>query len=680
LIVCVGNGLVADDAAGAAVYAALVEAPPPLARVALLATGGIRLLDLVEGEESLIVVDAVQLGAKVGTVHVLDWESLPRAQGPAVSVHGIGVREAIEMGRMLIPERMPRVVSLVGIEGKCFDELGGPMTAEVREAIPRAVTAVNTLAFASRRGAATNGSEGAEPLFAPPRGGAERYVQEISRLVDAMTQGKLDVRADASSFSPSWAAQLGLVNRMLDTLIAPLRLATGALDQIARGSIPNFVIDEYQGEFDDIKRSLNAFLAVMFGMHREMQSVVEAIKEGSLRSRGNDWDFSGNWQMLIAGVNETLDAVIYPVQAASAVLARMAKYDLTSRMTGHYKGEHAEIKRAVNATIDALVGALREVGDAAQRVSLASTEILESNHVVAEGASEQAKAIAVTSYNLESLAQSCRKNLSDARQACVSMETAKRAVHTSKEAATELRADMGKIRSSSEGTVAILQEINELAQQTDGLATDASTQGEKVTASGRGFAVVALEVRKLSGRCADAASSIDKAVSGGTAGREAKIQEIVSELRVVARESNYLALNAAIEAAHIADAGMEFRRITDRVRQLSLRSKEAAQKTEGFVSAAVEHARGGLEAALRIDQKLAEVVAGVGRGTELMELIAAANEDQTESVTAMASAMTEMSAVTTENASSAESSSKAAEGLASLTRRLEALVARFKLA
>ena len=142
VIVCVGNSLAGDDAAGCAVHDALTGRLPPRARLRLLGVGGIALLDDLQGEEFLIVVDAVQLGAVPGTVHVLAWDAIPAAEGAAVSLHGVGIREAGAVGRTLYPEIMPPRVYLVGIEGCRFDRLGEGMTPAVAAAIEEAVDKV----------------------------------------------------------------------------------------------------------------------------------------------------------------------------------------------------------------------------------------------------------------------------------------------------------------------------------------------------------------------------------------------------------------------------------------------------------------------------------------------------------------------------------------------------------
>jgi hydrogenase maturation protease len=143
LIVCIGNDLAADDGVGHAIYHALVKQELPAGtRLRLLGDGGLDLLEEMEGEDHLVVVDAVQFGAAPGTLHVLDWEQLPSGGTQPVSGHGIGIREAIEVGRCLYPEKIPRHIHLVGIEGKCFDRFRAYLSIEVAGAVEAAVAKV----------------------------------------------------------------------------------------------------------------------------------------------------------------------------------------------------------------------------------------------------------------------------------------------------------------------------------------------------------------------------------------------------------------------------------------------------------------------------------------------------------------------------------------------------------
>lgn len=149
LIVCIGNELVADDGVGWAVYDHLRKSSlADNVRLVFLGLGGLDLLEEIDGEEVLVVVDGVQLGAPAGTLHTLGWDRLPAASPRPVSGHGIGIREAISVGRKLYPERVPKEIFLVGVEGRCFDQLGARLSDEVALAVPAAAATVVALVTA----------------------------------------------------------------------------------------------------------------------------------------------------------------------------------------------------------------------------------------------------------------------------------------------------------------------------------------------------------------------------------------------------------------------------------------------------------------------------------------------------------------------------------------------------
>lgn len=140
LVVCIGNDLVGDDGVGHEIHRQLsTRALPSGVRVCLLGLGGIDLIDQLDGEELLIVVDAVQLGQPAGTVRVLPWDEIPASDLRPVSGHGIGIREAVQVCRQLYPDKAAETVYLVGVEGSCFNEVGTGLTDAVRRAAPEAV-------------------------------------------------------------------------------------------------------------------------------------------------------------------------------------------------------------------------------------------------------------------------------------------------------------------------------------------------------------------------------------------------------------------------------------------------------------------------------------------------------------------------------------------------------------
>ena len=62
-----------------------------------------------------------------------------------------------------------------------------------------------------------------------PKSGAS---EEILRLAEAMVNGELDERGNPDDFKGEDRQLITLVNRMLDALVTPLRIAANAIDQM----------------------------------------------------------------------------------------------------------------------------------------------------------------------------------------------------------------------------------------------------------------------------------------------------------------------------------------------------------------------------------------------------------------------------------------------------------------
>jgi hydrogenase maturation protease len=151
LVACMGNGLAGDSAAGSAVHSLLQGCGlPEGARLVLVPAGPMRLLDSLQDAEALVAVGEVELGARPGTVHVLDWREAPiGADGQGRSGHAL--RVTMEAARIRDPARAPRTAFLVGIEGRAYGGHAGLLHAEVAGALAGAARVVLDLAHGLAR-------------------------------------------------------------------------------------------------------------------------------------------------------------------------------------------------------------------------------------------------------------------------------------------------------------------------------------------------------------------------------------------------------------------------------------------------------------------------------------------------------------------------------------------------
>ncbi len=143
----------------------------------------------------------------------------------------------------------------------------------------------------------------------------------------------------------------------------------------------------------------------------------------------------------------------------------------------------------------------------ANQVADASGQISSANHILAEGASEQAASIEETSSSLEEMSAMTSQNADNATQADQSMCAASKEVVHANESMQQLTQSMTAISNASEDTSKIIKTIDEIAFQTNLLALNAAVEAARAGEAGAGFAVVADEVRNLAMRAADAAKS-----------------------------------------------------------------------------------------------------------------------------------------------------------------------------
>jgi len=199
-----------------------------------------------------------------------------------------------------------------------------------------------------------------------------------------------------------------------------------------------------------------------------------------------------------------------------------------------------------------------------------------------------------------------------------------------------------------EETSSSLEEMSSMTKQNADNATQANT--------------LAAEAKKAASNGSEAMTRMDGAIKDiqKSSDETAKIIKVIDE---IAFQTNLLALNAAVEAARAGEAGKGFAVVAEEVRNLAMRSAEAAKNTSNLIEQSVNNSRNGVQICGEVKAALDEIVGAIAKTTDLVGEIAAASKEQAQGVDQINTAVSQMDKVTQQNAANAEESASASEEL-----------------
>jgi hydrogenase maturation protease len=136
LFLGIGNGILSDDGAGIRVIEEIRAIVGEREGIEFDSgnVNSYRLIDIIEGYEKVVIVDAMKSGAKIGTLHKIPVKKL-KDRVSSFSIHTIDLGSAMKFGREM-GATMPKEVSLYGIEVEDTETFSEDLTPNVSREIP----------------------------------------------------------------------------------------------------------------------------------------------------------------------------------------------------------------------------------------------------------------------------------------------------------------------------------------------------------------------------------------------------------------------------------------------------------------------------------------------------------------------------------------------------------------
>src|SRR5208283_301419 len=165
--------------------------------------------------------------------------------------------------------------------------------------------------------------------------------------------GDIDVMIDANKFEGAYRAMSEGVNKMVGGHINIKRKAMAVFTEFGNGNF-EANMEKLPGKKVFINDTIEGLRFNLKAITGDVNTLVKAAVEGKLSTRADASKYKGDWNIMVSGVNKTLDAVIGPLNVAAEYVDRIAKGDIPSKITDAYQGDFNEIKNNLNTCIDAV--------------------------------------------------------------------------------------------------------------------------------------------------------------------------------------------------------------------------------------------------------------------------------------------------------------------------------------
>ncbi|MFX0151300.1 MAG: hydrogenase maturation protease [Candidatus Hodarchaeota archaeon] len=135
LVLGIGNELAGDDIIGLIAVREVSKIGPSEIDYKQISTGGLQILETILGYDKVLIVDSIETNSPYKRILKLNSNDFSKATFLA-SPHDVNFPTALEIGRKTLPELMPKVIRIIGIEIPVQEYISDQVSEETMAKIP----------------------------------------------------------------------------------------------------------------------------------------------------------------------------------------------------------------------------------------------------------------------------------------------------------------------------------------------------------------------------------------------------------------------------------------------------------------------------------------------------------------------------------------------------------------
>jgi len=178
-------------------------------------------------------------------------------------------------------------------------------------------------------------------------------IEDMNNMSTQHDLGDIDVKIPADKYKGAYKRMGEGVNVMVFGHIAVKKKAMACINEFGKGNL-DAALEVFPGKKVFINENIEALRTNIKALVADANILSQAAVAGKLATRADASRHQGDFRRIVQGVNDTLDAVIGPLNVTANYVDRISKGDIPPRISDTYNGDFNTIKNNLNQCIDAV--------------------------------------------------------------------------------------------------------------------------------------------------------------------------------------------------------------------------------------------------------------------------------------------------------------------------------------